>query len=131
MRVRRDHHFTHFSDTGVAGSATVSMRRVFHPTRGEEVQLELEIQKKHNGAAASRTITTRASLTLTVAEAEEFTRTMRGGKDPMKVLAVGPIRSEASNEYTPPGYDKLTPRERALVRDAFEAGRCYEGSLVP
>lgn len=122
MRVTRDNNYTTFRQTTPREIISMAVRRVFHPVRGEEIQLEFEVSHRKS----VRTVVTRASATMAPLEAHEFAKILQGYYRPPQQA----IRADIENVYEPKGYAVMTAEQKVMVRAAFEAGRDYERSLV-
>lgn len=122
MNVTKDNNYTHFRMALPKERIVLSMRRIFHPVRGDEVQIEILIERD----GKVRTTTTRASVTMKPADAWEFSRLLVGSFRPPPDA----IRTDLPNIYNPPTYDKMDAAMKRAVRLAFDAGRDYERSLL-
>jgi hypothetical protein len=121
MRVHRGTNWTVFSATHGIDTLTLYLRRVFHPTRGEETQLEAVIEKK---TPTKKTYTMKAAAAMTPDEARDFATIILG-----RFAPPAPPRTDSAglssklNAYQPIEFpDKLTPREARLVKTAFLDG---------
>lgn len=134
MKIHRGTNWTTFSDGDEASQIEILARRMFHPTRGEEAQLEITMRNRKNGArgkkpgTALRWHTTIGRARMTPAEAKMFVTVLMGRYQeavaPGNVL--GPVRVETVQAYQPVEYaNKMNPREAAIARRAFLDGYDY------
>ncbi len=126
MRIHKGANYTTFSATNGGNEMVLDARRVFHPTRGEETQLEVRLVRKVKGGRHG--VVTRkmeASANMTPDEAKEFAGVLLGGFRPTAPVGstFEKIHSGKLQAYTPrkhPG--ELKPEERKLVNESFGAG---------
>lgn len=145
VRVRRTNTHIEFSCTypaearsGLKGETTgvIRVARIFHPVRGEETQIEIEVGRTFPNSRSDRKKETRhdsmtAHLNAPPVLAEQMACAVLGTVwAPPTAKQVGSLNT-AINQYNPRKYEQWTEKERAIAMEAFEAGRQYEASLKP
>lgn len=142
MRIHRGTNWTTFSAGDETSTIEILTRRMFHPTRGEEAQLEITMRNRKNGARGKkpgtvlRWHTTVGRARMTPDEAKAFCTVMLGRyKEAVEVPTLGPLRVETVQSYQPIEYaNKMTPREAAIAKAAFLDGYDYcksQGDTAP
>lgn len=150
VRVRRTNMFTEFAcfyesatktGTKTEAFAIIRVQRIFHPVRGEEVQIELEAGQIYRQKSArddkkvKRTDRHIGQMTAPPHIGEQIACAVMGKMwappaDAKPGTPVAILMQEA-NEYTQRNYEKLSEREAMLVRNAFQGGYDYRDSLGP
>lgn len=136
IRVHRANNHVEFKSEYQDGPAlreiVLRIARIFHPVRGEEVQLEVIAGRtiKIRGRDGKRYDMRKGKLDLTPDIADQMVCAITG-----KPYVPAPIRGTSVglnatlNTYAPHEYDTLDEPTRRRMVDAFNAGRDYERSL--